>query len=72
MAGGEVARRNGAGQFGDDQTFGAVGNAGKRQRPAELWPLPPETRPAISLAPSPFLLGAARESPLSCRSTVVS
>ena len=28
------ARRNGAGQVGDDQAFGAVGNAGERQRPA--------------------------------------
>ena len=30
------ARRNGAGQVGDDQAFGAVGNAGERQRPAGL------------------------------------
>ena len=28
------ARRNGAGQVGDNQAFGAVGNAGERQRPA--------------------------------------
>ena len=32
------ARRHGAGQVGDDQAFGAVGNAGERQRPAGFEP----------------------------------
>jgi hypothetical protein len=31
-----VAGSDGAGEIGDDQPFGAVGNAGKRQRPAGL------------------------------------
>ena len=31
-----VICRDGAGQVGDDQAFGAVGNAGERQRPAGL------------------------------------
>ena len=36
IAGGVSPGRDGAGQIGDDQAFGAVGNAGERQRPAGL------------------------------------
>ena len=34
-----LAGRDGAGEIGDDQPFGAVGNARKRDRPARLEPI---------------------------------
>ena len=73
IAGGLAPAAIGAGEIGDDQAFGAVGNAGERQRPARLEPFGGRLRQQglsreLLYAPSRRVCSRAswREMPMSC------